>query len=49
MEKIKVALELIAIVVAVFLAYSVKGIYKEIRNPLNMDEYEKKHNLPRLP
>lgn len=49
MEKIKVALELIAIVVAVFLAYGLKGILQEIRNPLNMDEYEKKHDLPRHP
>lgn len=49
MEKVKVALQLIAIVIGVFLAYGMKGIFKELRNPLNMDEYEKKHNLPRRP
>lgn len=49
MERIEALHHLIKLVVAVFLLFATGGIIKDLRNPINMDEYEKKHRLPRRP
>lgn len=49
MERIEALHQLIKLVAAIFFLYATGGIIKELRNPINMDEYEKKHRLPRRP